>query len=225
MNNANGSVPVANSLIKNPLLQDRLIRVTSRQDLWEQSVNIIKNTKYIVEHAKNVKMVLGTSKGRDKLCSIIQYVAKFVYTCNIHSNIKEYQETLKNFGESRDDRLLSARIYKSMSKNRKIFNLFKFIDEIYYIMNIAKSSTNSIEMKFFDIMSHFCAFLNFALDNLVWMINTRILSHEKLVQLRPELSYYRYTSALWRTLFNFVFSIMELRWCQKYFLPNTKENK
>lgn len=189
----------------------RLARPQSRNDLWERSVNIIRGTKVIVEHARNVKMVLGTSKGRDKICSMIQYTAKLVHTCNIYSNIPLVQEQLQLLGKDRDENLLSARISSTMSKNRKIFKLFKFIDELYEIMRVARSTTTSIEQKFFDIMAHFCAFCNFLLDNIIWMINTRILGQDSMLRILKDLQYFRYVSALWRTFFNFVFSIMQLR--------------
>ena len=197
------------------IIRDRLFRTASRQDLWERSISIIKGSKFIVEHAKNFKLVLGTSKGRDKICSLIQYSAKLVYTCNIYSNIKAVQDQLELFGEKRDDELLSARIYRTMSRNRKIFKLFKFIDEIYYIMSIAKSESTAIEVKFFDIMAHACSFMNFLLDNFIWMINTRILGSDYLHSQVDTLQYYRYLAALWRNIFNLVYTIQQLRICDK----------
>lgn len=35
--------------------------------------------------------IMSTSKGRNKLCSLIQYQAKLIYTCTINSNIPEVQ--------------------------------------------------------------------------------------------------------------------------------------
>ena len=70
-------------------------RTKSVADLWERSVKIIRGTKVLVDQAKNAKLVLGTSKGRDKICSIIQYVARFVYVCNVHSSIPEVQEEIE----------------------------------------------------------------------------------------------------------------------------------
>lgn len=70
-------------------------RSVSVADLWERGVRIIRGSKVIVDQAKNAKMVLGTSKGRDDICSTIQYIAKFVYTCEVHSNIPEVQEQIR----------------------------------------------------------------------------------------------------------------------------------
>lgn len=35
--------------------------------------------------------IMSTSKGRNKLCSLIQYQAKLIYTCTINSNIPDVQ--------------------------------------------------------------------------------------------------------------------------------------
>lgn len=67
----------------------------STHDFWERGIKVIRGTKVLVEQAKNAKLVLGTSRGRDKICSIIQYAAQFVYVCNVHSNIPSIQQELK----------------------------------------------------------------------------------------------------------------------------------
>lgn len=38
--------------------------------------------------------ILSTSKGRNKVCSVIQYHAKIVYQCHIYSNIPEVSELM-----------------------------------------------------------------------------------------------------------------------------------
>jgi hypothetical protein len=38
--------------------------------------------------------ILSTSKGRNKICSLIQYHAKLIYTATINSNIPEVKEML-----------------------------------------------------------------------------------------------------------------------------------
>ena len=70
-------------------------RTKSVVDLWERSVKMIRGTKVLVDQAKNAKLVLGTSRGRDKICSVIQYVAKFVYVCNVHSSIPAVREEIE----------------------------------------------------------------------------------------------------------------------------------
>lgn len=83
---------------------------------------------------------------------------------------------IRLFGTTREDKLLSARIANSMRKNRKIFNLFKFIDEIYHIMKLAKDKSIGAHIRFFEIMAHCGSFSYFLLDNILWLINTKIIS-------------------------------------------------
>lgn len=64
-----------------------------------------------------------------------------------------------------------------MRKNRKIFNLFKFIDEIYYIMKLMDDKGSEAHIRFFEIMAHCGAFTYFLLDNVIWLINTKIISN------------------------------------------------
>lgn len=66
-----------------------------------------------------------------------------------------------------------------MRKNRKIFNLFKFIDEIYYIMRIMDDKASAVHIRFFEIMAHCGAFSYFLLDNVLWLINTKIISRRR----------------------------------------------
>jgi hypothetical protein len=67
----------------------------SSHGIWERSIKIIQGTQVIIEQAQHLKTVLGTSKGRDKICSMIQYISKFIYICQIHSNIEEIQAGLR----------------------------------------------------------------------------------------------------------------------------------
>lgn len=78
-------------------------------------------------------------------------------------------------GKLREDKLMSFRIYDSMSKNRKILNLFKFVDEIYNILKISNDPTKAISLRFFSIMTHIGAFFHFLLDNIIWLTNTGVL--------------------------------------------------
>jgi hypothetical protein len=42
--------------------------------------------------SETITNILSTSKGRNKICSLIQYHAKLIYSCNINSNIPEIAE-------------------------------------------------------------------------------------------------------------------------------------
>lgn len=98
-----------------------------------------------------------------------------------------------------------------MSKNRKIFNLFKFIDEIYNILRINNDTKKEIYIRFFDIMAHAGAFFHFIFDNILWMVSTRIISHDFFTRNIESLKYYRYTTSMWRAVFNMIYSVLDLR--------------
>ena len=76
--------------------------------------------------------LLSSSQGRSKICGVIQYAAKLVYTCNVYSNIPSIIEQMKNM-ENAKKVLVSGRIMTEMSKGRKVFRFLKFIDELHNI--------------------------------------------------------------------------------------------
>lgn len=194
-----------------PLPTKPLAKTSSGHDIWEKRTTIIRGTQVLVAQAKNIKIVLGTSKGRDKICSIVQYGAKLLYTCHAHSNIPEVREAVKGLGPESIESLMSGRIYRSMSRNRKIFNLFKFVDEIYNILRISNDKSSALDIRFFKILTHFSAFWNFIFDNLVWMINTRIIAQEYFRRNVGGLQKMRYRACFWRNVFNLVVSVLEYR--------------
>lgn len=54
-------------------------------------------TKLAYKLAELTTNILSTSKGRNKICSLIQYQAKLIYTTTTNSNIPEVQEMLMYF--------------------------------------------------------------------------------------------------------------------------------
>lgn len=91
---------------------------------------------FLVDTARATSNMLSSTKGRKKICSLIQYIAKFRYYCNIHSNIAEIAAKYTSSSDKND--LLSGRIMKEMSKNKKIFKLFKFVDAFVAIQELGK---------------------------------------------------------------------------------------
>jgi hypothetical protein len=71
---------------------------------------------------------------------------------------------------------MSARVHMSMSRNRKIFNLFKFVDELYHILRVNSDKAKEPYLRFFSTLAHCGSFFYYALDNLIFMVNTRIVS-------------------------------------------------
>lgn len=49
-------------------------------------------SRLIYKAAEVLTNILSTSKGRNKVCSLIQYHAKLIYSCHSNSNIPEVAE-------------------------------------------------------------------------------------------------------------------------------------
>lgn len=71
-------------------------------------------------------MLMKTCKGRDKICSFIQYAADFYYHCIKYSEIEEVQQGFK-IGAIRPA-VIALKLRNSMKNSRKIFKFLKFID-------------------------------------------------------------------------------------------------
>ncbi len=71
---------------------------------------------------------MSSSKGRDKICGIIQYFAKIVALTAKKSNINKVKMSFKN--KEMKVHLVCFRIYKSLSQARKIFRFLKFVEVI-----------------------------------------------------------------------------------------------
>ncbi len=59
------------------------------EKLIQNSRSYLSSIAY--KFAEVAKNIMSTSKGRNKLCSLIQYQAKLIYTCTINSNIADVQ--------------------------------------------------------------------------------------------------------------------------------------
>lgn len=138
---------------------------------------ILKQQGYITDlfykGTQFLSNVLSTSKGRNKICSLIQYQAKLVYTCETHSNIPEIAEMVSHLKNPKKV-LLSGRIYATMSKHRKIFNLFKFVDEISKIEKSVKSKSTPTYLKILETLSSTGAIFYYVFDNFLWLVFSNI---------------------------------------------------
>lgn len=45
--------------------------------------------KHMATYVSTFTMIMKTCKGRDKICSVFQYMADFYYNCNKYSEIRE----------------------------------------------------------------------------------------------------------------------------------------
>lgn len=118
-----------------------------------------------------------------------------------------------------------------MSRNRKILNLFKFVDEIYNILRTSNDPTKDISLRFFGIMTHIGAFFHFLLDNIIWLTNTGVLGRFRLkqasdafVKRTKDFKYFKYVASMWRNVSNLIYSYVELQEFEKYvrFLSHRK---
>ena len=62
------------------------------EKLVVNSRSYLSNMAY--KFAEVATNIMSTSKGRNKLCSLIQYQAKLIYTCTINSNITDVQNMI-----------------------------------------------------------------------------------------------------------------------------------
>lgn len=156
----------------------------SRDDLILVSKNTIFKTtnltsKILIEASKTLSMIMSSSQGRKKICSLIEYVAQLKYYCAIYSNIPELRD--KFIQMDKEKKLISGVIAQTMNKNKKIFKFLKFVDEFYKLTKTLKAKKKYD--KFLGnmlLLSNLAALNYFIIDNFLWAINTGILS-KKLI--------------------------------------------
>jgi hypothetical protein len=73
--------------------------------------------------------------------------------------------------------LLSGKIYSTMSKHRKIFNLFKFIEEVNSMNKIVNNRKYPFYLKVLVFLSHLGSFFYFIFDNFLWLCYSNISTH------------------------------------------------
>lgn len=61
-----------------------------------------------------------------------------------------------------------------MSKHRKIFNLFKFIDEVNSMNKIVTNKKYPLYLKVLVFLSHLGSFFYFIFDNFLWLCHSNI---------------------------------------------------
>jgi Peroxisomal biogenesis factor 11 (PEX11) len=167
---------------ENPVLKPSL---SMEVDLKEKINKIVLSSNSYLKRilwvvSEFVTNLLRTSKGRNNFCQLIQYQAQLFYECQVNSNIPEIQEMIMHLGKPKKI-LLSGRIYSTMSKHRKIFNLFKFIDELTRIQKVVGDKRLPTYMKILTSLSHGGSFLYYMLDNFLWLIYSNICSTPFLI--------------------------------------------
>ncbi len=129
--------------------------------------------KHMATYVSAFTMIMKTCKGRDKICAVIQYIAEFYYSCNKYSEIAS---VVKKFSEGRNvSANVAFKLRATMKNTRKIFKFLKFIDQISsMIKNI--ESKKPLYLKAVTILENLMAFFSNLFDNIIWGINTDILS-------------------------------------------------
>lgn len=135
---------------------------------------INKNVTAIASSASSIATIMNTSKGRDKICALIQTSANFFIHCIKYSNI---DNTLADYNSGTlVSYQIGEKIKESMSKGRKIFKFLKFLQEVKGMQkNLKKKKT--FAYKILLMMINIMNFFYYILDNILWAIDVGILSH------------------------------------------------
>lgn len=70
-----------------------------KEEMRQKFNNLIMNnsgyfSRLLYKFTEVTTNIMGTSKGRNKICSLIQYSANLVYECQVNSNIPEIAEMI-----------------------------------------------------------------------------------------------------------------------------------
>ncbi len=152
----------------------RILSSETLEFIIDRSKQSYAYSKHMATYVSAFTMIMKTCKGRDKICSVIQYLAEFYYSCNKYSEIPQVVAefmTGRNQGAN-----VAFKLRGTMKNTRKIFKFLKFIDQMSSIIkNIG--SNKPIYLKLVVILEHLMAFFSNIFDNIIWGINTEILSY------------------------------------------------
>lgn len=123
----------------------------------------------VVKTAYSLTAIMESSKGKDRLLSIVQYSADLYKDCMkdyiAERDIVEWPLSMRN----------AKNIKKAMSQGRKIFRLFKFMDEIAnadaHFQRIHRPTTLLI----LQCINDFFSFWYYVTDNIVWFASIGLI--------------------------------------------------
>lgn len=146
----------------------------NRSELKTAGTFTVKYSKtFILTFCCSISHLLKSSKGRDKLCGVLQYFADFYCVCVKNSNIPEVRNLFLN--NMIISAIVALKIKSSMSQARKVFRFLRFFEEIKRIVNTFESK-KTWHIKLLLLFSHVMSFLYYIHDNILWGINIGILS-------------------------------------------------
>lgn len=135
----------------------------------------IQHSKKVLDLLKRVDMIMTSSKGRDKIVGIFQYLAKMMalttsnYTDDVSNLVKPSNKLIVH--------LVSKRTWKTLSQARKIFRFLKFIQAVEEIVVASDNLRNRKSfVNYLEVIAKSSSFFYFILDNIVWFINSNILN-------------------------------------------------
>ena len=130
---------------------------------------------YFSQWTKNTssfRNLLNSSKGRDKFCQLLQYVANFYCTCMRASEVYgEEARAKKNPSVNK-----AKRFESSISNGRKIFRLFLWMNELAELNDLIKLNKHQGPMQVLKVISACCSCIYYMADNVVYMANLDFLS-------------------------------------------------
>lgn len=147
----------------------RILSSETLEFIIDRSKQSYAYSKHMATYVSAFTMIMKTCKGRDKICSVIQYLAEFYYSCNKYSEIQQvvaqFQAGL-NQGAN-----VAFKLRGTMKNTRKIFKFLKFIDQLSAIVKNMESN-KPIYLKIVVILEHLMAFFSNMFDNVIWGINS-----------------------------------------------------
>jgi len=147
----------------------RILSSETIEFIIDRSKQSYAYSKHMATYVSAFTMIMKTCKGRDKICSVIQYLAEFYYSCNKYSEI---QKVVVEFTAGRNQGAnIAYKLRGTMKNTRKIFKFLKFIDQISSILKNLESK-KPIYLKLVVILEHLMAFFSNIFDNIIWGVNT-----------------------------------------------------
>lgn len=126
-------------------------------------------TSMVSKTAISLTNILDSSKGRDRLLSIIQYSADLYKDCMkdyiSERNITEWPLSMRN----------AKNIKKAMSQGRKIFRLFLFMDEIVNADSHFQRLNRPNALIILQCINDFFSFWYYVTDNIVWFASIGLI--------------------------------------------------
>ena len=148
---------------------ERMLSSETLEFIIDRSRQSYAYSKHMATYVSSFTMIMKTCKGRDKICSVIQYLAEFYYSCNKYSEIHKVAAEFLT-GQNRGA-IVAHKLRGTMKNTRKIFKFLKFIDQISSIIKNIESK-KPLYLKLVVIMEHLMAFFSNIFDNIIWGINT-----------------------------------------------------